>query len=251
MKLAARAGAAIRAVRYSGRRHCCPICGWHARRFLPVGPDGWRRENAMCARCGALERHRQLWLVLASTTDVERAPTRILHFAPEPALQRRLRGIETADYVTADLNPDLGDYTFDITDIPFEDERFDCILCSHVLEFVPDDRRAVAELYRVLASGGQALVQVPVAPNGTVEDVHASPEERFRRFGDAGHLRIYGQVALVALLSEPGFEVTIERIDSVFSPEQRQRFGLDVSTDESGRMSDLYRCVKGKQPPAT
>lgn len=42
------------------------------------------------------------------------------------------------------------DYNIDITDMNvFEDECFNIFICSHVLEHVPDDRKAISELYRL------------------------------------------------------------------------------------------------------
>jgi ubiquinone/menaquinone biosynthesis C-methylase UbiE len=45
----------------------------------------------------------------------------------------------------------------DICDLPFEDNQYDVILCNHVLEHIPDDTKAMQELYRVLKPGGMAI----------------------------------------------------------------------------------------------
>ena len=55
------------------------------------------------------------------------------------------------------------DFHSDLTAIPRHDASFDAIICSHVLEHVPDDRAAMRELRRVLAPGGFAVLQVPIA----------------------------------------------------------------------------------------
>jgi ubiquinone/menaquinone biosynthesis C-methylase UbiE len=48
----------------------------------------------------------------------------------------------------------LADVKADICDLPFEDNQYDVILCNHVLEHIPDDTKAMQELYRVLKPGG-------------------------------------------------------------------------------------------------
>jgi SAM-dependent methyltransferase len=123
--------------------------------------------------------------------------------APEPCLERRLRGIGLRGYATLDLaRRDVG-LRADLERLPFAAASFDAILCNHVLEHVGDDRAALRELARVLAPGGFAVLTVPgpdpalgfpSALARTVEDDDArSPEARLRRFGHPGHLRQYGR----------------------------------------------------------
>jgi ubiquinone/menaquinone biosynthesis C-methylase UbiE len=47
--------------------------------------------------------------------------------------------------------------------LPFENDSFDCIVMTEVLEHVVDDRRALQEVHRVLAPGGVLLLTVPHA----------------------------------------------------------------------------------------
>jgi ubiquinone/menaquinone biosynthesis C-methylase UbiE len=75
----------------------------------------------------------------------------------------------------------------DITDIKYPDHSFEVILCSHVLEHVPDDRKALREFYRVLSPGGWAMIQIPISDPVTFEDLTITdPEERLRLFGQRG-----------------------------------------------------------------
>ena len=55
----------------------------------------------------------------------------------------------------------------DIMDNP--DESFDVIYCSHVLEHVPDDRKAMREFPRVLKRGGWAILLVPINAGKTYQ----------------------------------------------------------------------------------
>ena len=73
---------------------------------------------------------------------------------------------------------------------------FDTIICSHVLEHVPADAKAMSELFRVLRPGGVAIIQVPYADDCAETDEDPSvtdPLERERRFGQFDHVRIYGR----------------------------------------------------------
>ena len=57
------------------------------------------------------------------------------------------------------------DVAFDLTAIPFPDKSFNVVLCSHVLEHVPDDVKAIREMRRVVKDDGWALINVPADPD--------------------------------------------------------------------------------------
>src|SRR5262249_7408651 len=159
--------------------------------FMP----GRDPNNPICPRCGAQARHRALWLYLDQRTDLfEGKGLKVLHFAPERALRRRLAAAPGIHYVSADLDAPEAMEHFDITDIPHPDGSFDVILCIHVLEHVEDDRKAMRELRRILARDGFAIVLVPLdlSRGETYEDpTITDPTERERAFWQADHLRLY------------------------------------------------------------
>ena len=96
---------------------------------------------------------------------------RVLHIAPERHLVGVLRSKPGVHYVSGDLSYGPGRAVrFDLTALPFGDESFDVVYCSHVLEHVPDDALAMREIRRVLAHGGKAIVMVPLKGNNTYED---------------------------------------------------------------------------------
>ena len=181
----------VRALALRGDAVECPCCGGRFRRFVPA-PWGTDR---LCPRCGSRDRHRALWLYLRDRMRIAAGPRlRLLHFAPENALERRIRPL--TDYVTADLEPGAAMHEADITRLPFEDDSFDAVLCIHVLEHVDDDRAAVAELRRVLRPGGWAIVMVPVdlGRAATHEDPSITdPAARRREFWQEDHVRLYGR----------------------------------------------------------
>lgn len=88
-------------------------------------------------------------------------------------------------------------------DLPFEDESFDKIIASEVLEHIPDDMTAMAELLRVLKPGGRLAVTVPSFVPERIcwalsEEYHTAP---------GGHVRIYTRAELEAKLKSIGFQV--------------------------------------------
>ena len=189
----------------------CPVCSSGFRSFLPAGRRA--RANAMCPRCGALERHRLLWLYLKARTDLLTREQRMLHLAPERCLAGRLENLPHLEYVTADYNPAAGRVCVDITCAAFADDSFDSILCSHVLEHIPDDAAALAELHRMLRPGGWAVLQVPLdeTRERTFEDpAVVAPAERERLFDQADHVRVYGRDYPLRLAAA-GFEVHADR----------------------------------------
>ena len=139
-----------------------------------------------------MERHRQLKLMLdrLEMTDLGRT----LHFAPESWLIPILRE-RSEEYVTTDYIRDDVDLKLDIEALDLNSDSFDTILCSHVLEHV-DDRKALAELFRVLRSGGLAILAVPIIEgwDTTYEDSSITTARGRRiNFGQEDHVRVYGR----------------------------------------------------------
>lgn len=81
-----------------------------------------------------------------------------------------------------------------ITAMTFNADSFDCILCSEVLEHVPDDLQALSELRRVLRPGGVLVVTVPFQKRYWAED------DEF-----VGHVRRYDPGELEQKLRTQGF----------------------------------------------
>ena len=202
----------------------CPCCGGRFRRWV-VLPEYVETERE-CYGCGSYARHRLVWLYLTRETNLLTAPLRLLHVAPsDPMYAERLGRMPNVDYVSADLDDPAASEHWDITAIPHPDASFDAILCSHVLEHVRDDRRAMAELHRVLRPGGWAVIQSPVdwTRDATWEEEVTDAEAVF---GQADHVRFYGR-DYDDRLREAGFGVSVEPYVDRFSPAERARFGLD------------------------
>lgn len=231
----------IAALPYRGAGRWCPVCRKSARAFREFGNPP--RQDAMCPHCGALERQRLAWLFFERRTDLfDGRPKEMLHVAPELCFQRRLRRRLGRGYLAADLASPRAAVRMDITDIRLPDASFDVILCSHVLEHVPDDRRAMRELYRVLKPGGWAVLLVPITAETTFEDpAITDPAERLRAFGQEDHVRRYGP-DYVDRLREAGFVVTAATVQDLAAPGDAVRMGL---TPAAG---DIFHCTRPRPP---
>jgi hypothetical protein len=231
------ANAQLSALLLRGEARECPCCGGRFRRMSRRRLSGW---GGICPRCRSHPRHRAIALLLARDDLPGR---RLLHFAPEPLFDPLFGRLPEIERVTADLYVPA-DLRLDITDIDLPDTSFDLILCSHVLEHVPDDRAAMRELCRVLADGGLALVLVPYRPGVTTYEDRSitSPLDRMVAFGQQDHVRIYGN-DLPDLLREAGFEVDDRTAAELFDTDTVERFELDPQ-------EHFFLCRTGPAPVA-
>ena len=165
----------------------------------------------------------------------------MLHLAPEPEIAALIKKNSQIDYLSADLNNPRAMVKMDITNILYDDQTFDVIYCSHVLEHVPDDIKALKELFRVLKDNGWALIMVPVMNEYTFEDSSVTnPEERERVFGQSDHVRRYGPDFLDRL-KEAGFTVKKNLLNDFLSEEQIKRYALDYIKPQE---NPIYLCTK-------
>lgn len=90
----------------------------------------------------------------------------------------------------------------DITALPFEDNSFDVVICSEVLEHIPDDHKAVSELIRIVKPGKILAISVP----------RAWPEWICWQLSDEyynvnmGHVRIYNKKEIIGKIRNKGPE---------------------------------------------
>ena len=137
----------------------------------------------------------------------------LLEFAPSPGFAKVIEKIFPIQYKTADLYMDKVDYKIDIQDMDaLQKNSFDFIICSHVLEHIPDDKKAMRNMYNILCPGGKAIMMVPILKNTNTVDEDPSctdVAERWRRFGQDDHIRLYSQKVFVDRLTEAGFDVQL------------------------------------------
>ena len=155
-------------VYHSRDQYRCVVCGY-------VGPFAhkkttkWLRSrlNAKCPGCSSLERHRFQWQLLDELLDGrDRSQLSLLHFAPEPCLEVRLRP-QFGTYLSADLFRTNVDRQVDVQNMPMADNSYDVVLCSMVLHYVEDFEAGLREINRVLKPDGLAMLPVPMIHKNT------------------------------------------------------------------------------------
>ncbi len=224
----------ILALTLKGDKYTDPIDGRKFKSFLPYGYEN-PRENVLSPSTLSLERHRLLWLYLKDETNFFTAPLKVLHFAPEQAFYKKFKKLKNLEYTTTDLNSPLADVKADICALPFKDDSFDVILCNHVLEHIPDDRKALSELYRILKPSGWGIFQIPqdLKREVTYEDNSITDKkERAKIFGQYDHVRIYGR-DYFDRLKEVGFIVK----------------AVDYTATMTDAEIEKYRLAKGELIP--
>jgi SAM-dependent methyltransferase len=227
----------IRSLPYLGDRFECPCCGGRFRKFNSFGAN--LRPNVQCPRCLSLDRHRLQWLYFKDKTNLFTAPVKMLHVAPESVFRQAFMTMPNIEYLSVDLSSPLAMVTMDITNIEIEDDYFNVIICNHVLEHVPDDIKAMRELFRVLKPGGWAILQVPITREKTLEDPTAfTPAARLKLFGQGDHVRAYG-LDYRERLESVGFNVKVDRYARELSDDMIERYRLPKN-------EDIYFCSKPK-----
>lgn len=216
-----------RRFQFRGSNAQCPLCKSSINEFRDFGVrfdivekrqivGALPLANDICPVCYGASRSRLIGLFLDHAAENASSPLRVLHMAPDIGVYYWIRNRPEFDYVACDLEPER--YTIvpqvekaDINCLPYEDRSFDLVICSHVLEHIPDDRKAMGEIKRVLKPGAAALLMVPEALVGdeTEEDITLSdPRQREERFGQDDHVRLYSRKDFVVRLEASGFDVT-------------------------------------------
>ena len=162
-------------------------------------------------------------------------PIELLHFAPEAPFYKNFSNMENIDYYPVDINSDkyarrntpIRDEV-NIENIPYDNEKFDSIICAHVLEHVTDYMKSMNELYRVLKKDGVCFVSVPLSGNyETLENPeYNTPELRLKHYYQEDHLRLFG-FDIKEKLESVGFNVKQYTIDDLINDEKyKEIYGL-------------------------
>jgi SAM-dependent methyltransferase len=255
----------VRSAKLKGRslvgRYKCPVCGSRVVRFDRLPPDalayGFKYSpdeaetcnaaNYSCPICKAADRERLYALYLRhyvrtmTPRDPASGPIRVIDFAPTDTLSGFIKKLIAESplefcYRTADLFLAGVDDRVDIMEMPiYEDDSVDFFVCSHMLEHVTDDRKAMRELYRILKPGGQGILVVPIVL--TLKEIDEDPSvtdpaERWRRFGQDDHVRLYSKDGFLQRVAQAGFRVD-ELGQEHFGRDTFRRYGI-------GERSILY-----------
>lgn len=226
---------------YYGNNFYCNCCNKKFRKFLKKGHNP--RLNAQCPYCFSLERTRVLDFYIEKELNLYKLENiKVLHFAPEYVLFRKLSEIKNITYVDADINPAYARHVFDITNIPFPDNYFDYIICSHVLGHVHDESLAIKELLRVLNPNGIALIMTLLSnKENTFENKDINtPNERLKYYGEFDLCRLHGN-DFANRLKNNGFIVDAIDYRLSFSEEIQKKYSLG-----NGEREKVFICSKLK-----
>lgn len=213
----------------------CNCCGKTFRKFLSKGNGLETRENAECPNCGSLERTRLLLFYLQNETNLFTRESTLLHIAPEDSLKKIFKKSKNINYINGDLNPNYADEIIDITDIKYPDNYFDFIICAHVLGHVPDEAKAIQEMFRVLKPDGAAFVLTLINKNDipTYENPLLQTEtERLQAYGEKDLVRLHGN-DFAERLSHEGFKVETLHYTRELNQDTIQKFQLKQSVRET------------------
>lgn len=200
----------------------CPCCG-HVVMYKPlsdyynemqkryhlrtVRSETLNREEYSCPDCGASDRDRLIISFLKKEGLKGAAEgTRVLQIAPTAIISGWITlHCPHIKYETTDLYMENVSYQSDIMNMEMiSDETYDVIICSHVLEHVQDDRKALREMRRILKPEGKIIFLVPIDLDaaGIDEEWGLPEEENWRRFGQGDHCRMYDKKGLLQRLEE-------------------------------------------------
>ncbi|CAB3778810.1 methyltransferase domain-containing protein [Pararobbsia alpina] len=188
----------------------CPVCERHVAQWLPhphwqmpfhfltqVEGVGSILDKHICPSCRCNDRDRHVWLYLTRAGLVQDLTgKRVLHIAPETALEPRLRALNPLEYIGGDLFPRVPAHRkVNVETLDFPNDYFDLIICNHVLEHVGSPETALAEFHRCLVPGGHLVAQTPYAPKlrWTMELIGTIPTPfAVEYFGQDDHVRLFG-----------------------------------------------------------
>ena len=210
---------AERVILETGHTVECPYCKWHGWRFLSGRND--RKPNRLCPRCGSLERYRILALLLERELAGFES-VRLLELAPKECL-RRFSTEHGWQYLSSDLEDPNAMLRADLRCMPIASNSFDAVVCMHVMEHVPDDAPAFAEIGRILKPRGFAVICVPLRGPHTQEGAPRS--EWTRLYGRYDRVRLYG-MDIVDRMRAAGLSVrTIDTLEA-FDDAHLTKYGM-------------------------
>lgn len=185
----------------------CPYCigfwnsfdehGFEFSILKEVDIIGGGKRNHVCPNCSSTDRLRMIYSYVESKTNFLNASKsfKILHIAPERLLMELFNQNKNNDYIAIDKFNHGGDIKYgDITNLDFDDNSFDLVICNHVMEHIEKDLIAMKELNRVLKKKGLAILQIPYSEtlSKSKEDYSITdPQKREENFGQDDHVRIY------------------------------------------------------------
>lgn len=215
------------------RQRICALCGKRIGRFLEMDtsysaeakklgyqtkgkPETLNRNEYSCPECYGVDRDR-LYALFFRKLISDRGgtlfnKTNLLNIAPSAPLQKYIDTyLGEIQCETMDLFMSGVDYQEDIQNmVQIKDEAYDIWICSHVLEHVQNDKKALKELFRILTPSGIGLLLVPIdLGQKEIDEAYGLlEEENIVRFGQKDHVRKYSKHGFLERVREAGFYVS-------------------------------------------
>ncbi len=168
-------------------------------------------EKCNCPFCMSNDRERLYLIFLQKYLSDTTEKKSILDFAPNKAFSSKLRESPFINYTSTDLYRNDVDIQMDICNMKeVDDNRYDIIICSHVLEHVPDPGKALKEILRIMRTDGVAIIMVPLfwdVLNTLENNTHTTDELRLRHYGQEDHVRLFSRNDFLSLIKSAGFSV--------------------------------------------
>lgn len=208
------------------------------------------KKEYICPNCGASDRDRLIIDFLKKLKLEEYHQESMLQITPAKVIEHWIyKNCPSLCYESCDLYMDDVTFQADVQNMnQIADENYDYIICSHVLEHVQDDKKAMHELYRILKQDGFCLFLVPIALDiqHTEEEWGLSEAENWRKFGQGDHCRLYEKQDLVKRLQIAGFFVhqlgkEYFGEDVFFNGGYTTTSVLYVLTKEQGNLDEIIR----------
>lgn len=249
----------LRHVAFAGRRWLhrggsfyCPVCGNAVQRFLPLSKSiladyeryGWTGrlkcfetlnvDGYYCPVCYSSDRERLYAEYFNSVFKGLRQGRKkfCIDFAPSRFFICYMKNFEFISYHAVDKFMNSVDERVDIEYLPYKNESVDIFICSHILEHVNNDRFAMEELHRVLTRDGFGVIMVPILlSQHVIDEDHTvtNVTERWRRFGQGDHVRLYSKEGFMERLKGAGFEVCQLGVD-YFTSKRFHSIGVNVKS---------------------
>lgn len=203
------------------------------KRLDSVGSD---LDNFGCPFCGSHDRERHLFMFFDKIGLWERiSGSNILHFAPENNLSNKISHLKPAKYIMADFYPKKDNIKkIDATQIPYNDNSFDLVICNHVLEHIPAYTLAIKEIFRVLKPNGIAILQTPysklLSQNFEDENINTD-EQRLFFYGEKDHFRIFSESHFFKDIEEVGFKLNVLYNSDYFDNKTSNYYGVNSKED--------------------
>lgn len=227
----------VRKTIFKGQKVRCNICGNNFSRFLSHKLP--YRRNARCPYCHSLEADRVLWFFLSNEVLGKKNKKRFLYIEPHAPILNKLE--QAKIHTDTEKRITFTNRLLNRNNEMQTGGTYDVIIFSHQLQYIGNEDLVIAELKRLLRTGGTILLQTIVNPNmdRAYENIEtAEDRDRLKNFYQPGIKSIYG-INLSKQLTKAGFNVEVVDFAQQLGESAIEYYGLGNSSREI-----IYKCKK-------